>query len=303
MKTLLSTVVALSFSLSAHADWQRLQGAGMSYWLYSPASAGENNPLMINLHGCGQKADDLKELGNWEGAAEAHHMYVAIPDVPNGGVVLGCWNYYGRGHTESNNNNGNVIQLALSLRGNSNLHIDPAHIYVSGLSSGATQAMLVGCLRPDIFHGVALNSGPTLGSEMSEISSPHTTAAQAAAYCQQLGRAHSADFATQKSAFIRSDQDFLVNIQHSNNNSDALAAVYGARSKQSLDLHTVPGVNNNGTGTLWVDGNGENRVAFIINNGLAHNWAAGNSRGGNAQRYVNPNSVDFPDFLATFFER
>lgn len=112
----------------------------MSYWLYSPASAGENNPLMINLHGCGQKADDLKELGNWEGAAEAHHMYVAIPDVPNGGVVLGCWNYYGRGHTESNNNNGNVIQLALSLRGNSNLHIDPAHIYVSGLSSGATQA-------------------------------------------------------------------------------------------------------------------------------------------------------------------
>lgn len=294
MKALLLTAI-FALAPTAHADWQRLQGAGMSYWLYTPA--GGATSLMVNLHGCGQHADDLKQLGNWEGAAEKNHMMVAIPDVPNGGVVLGCWNYYGRNHTETNNDNGPLISLTESLLRDH--HID--HAFVSGLSSGATEAMVVGCLRPDLFAGVALNSGPALGSDMGEISSPRTTAAQAAQYCLQLAGSRAEYFRTQKAALIRSDQDFLVNIQHSNINAEAFARVYGATSQRSLDLGTLPGVSNGGSGTLYSGADGHDCVAFLINQGLSHNWAAGNARGGMPKNYVNPNSVDFPDFLGTFF--
>lgn len=34
---------------------------------------------MINLHGCAQKAEDLKKDGNWEITADEYNMLVALP--------------------------------------------------------------------------------------------------------------------------------------------------------------------------------------------------------------------------------
>ncbi|MGZ3651368.1 MAG: extracellular catalytic domain type 1 short-chain-length polyhydroxyalkanoate depolymerase [Bdellovibrionota bacterium] len=304
MKTLLFVLASFSFTLlqaSAAGNWQRQTFSGMSYWLYTPSSAGNSNALMINLHGCGQHADDLKTLGNWESAAEKYQMVVAIPDVPNGGVVLGCWNYYGRNHTATNNDNGVLLGLTQNLMQNSSLHIDKNRVYASGLSAGATEAVILGCLRPDLFSGVASNSGPALGSDMNEISNPHTTAAQVAQYCKQLAGNRSSYLATQKAVIIRGDQDFLVNIQHATANANGLAQVYGASAQRGFDLKGLKGSNLEGSGTNFSDASGTARVSLIINNGLQHNWAAGNQKGGQPKNYVNPNSVDLPEYLGEFF--
>lgn len=306
MKALLTAALALLVAaLSAQAGgpghWQRRSYQGMSYWLYTPASAGSANALMLNLHGCGQTADDLKELGNWESAAEKHQMIVAIPDVPNGGVFLGCWNYFGRNHTQTNNDNGPLLGLTQSLLDNAALRVDGNQIYASGLSSGATQALLLGCLRPDLFSGLASNSGPAIGSDVGEISSPTTTAAQAAHYCKQLAGDKASYFARQKTVVIRGDEDLIVNPEHAAINSHAMASLYGASGQTKLDPTALPGSNTAGGGALFSDASGIARVAVIINNGLQHNWAAGNNRDGQPTRSVNPKSVDLPEFLGTFF--
>jgi poly(3-hydroxybutyrate) depolymerase len=306
MKTLLIAFLALTASMSSafaagSGTWQRQSFQGMSYWLYTPASAGNANALVINLHGCAQKADDLKALGNWEKAAEKNQMVVAIPDVPNGGVVFGCWNYFGRNHTETNNDNGPLLGLTQSLMAAANLHIDHNRVYAAGLSSGATQALLIGCLRPDLFSGVVSNSGPTLGSAIGEISAPQTTAQDAAQYCKQLSGSHSSSLARQRAIILRGDADFLVNTQHATNNSEAFAQVYGASQSRGFDLSSLPGSNPVGTGTLYSDSAGSARVAFLINTGLQHNWAAGNDKNGQPAHYVNPKSIDLPSFIGTFF--
>ena len=116
MKLLILLWAALLLSSSpATAAWRRLPSAGLEYWIYTPAKAGPARSLVLNLHGCTQTAQDFKERGNWEATAEKHNLVVAIPDVPNGGVVLGCWDYYGADHRESNRHNGALIALTEKL--------------------------------------------------------------------------------------------------------------------------------------------------------------------------------------------
>lgn len=78
---------------SASGTWTTSTIAGMSVRLYVPESAPaleEGRALMIGLHGCVQSASVLQQAGNWQATADAYGMVVALPDAPNGGVLLGC---------------------------------------------------------------------------------------------------------------------------------------------------------------------------------------------------------------------
>ena len=123
-------------NLTAQAgDWQKTNIAGMDLWLYIPS--GNVHSLMVSLHGCDQTPDDLKVYGNWTSSADSHNMIVAIPWVPNGGVIFGCWDYYGSNHTRTNRDNGPVIDLTEKLISDKSMNIDPNQVYISGVSSGA----------------------------------------------------------------------------------------------------------------------------------------------------------------------
>lgn len=303
MKSLLSIAFCFfSAALPAEAGWQHLQGSGLEYWLYSPAGKANAGAraLMLTLHGCDQHARDLKELGNWESAAEKYGMIVAVPEVPNGGVMLGCWDYYGRDHTESNHHNGALLALTQALIANPDLHIDPAKVFASGISSGATQAMLLGCLRPDLFAGLGLAAGAALGSELSEVSRPRTTVNQAAQYCRKLAGIRGDALARQRASLIRGDEDFVVDTRHTDINAGALARVYGATQTRNFGLQNLVGSHLAGSGSLWLDGQNAPRISVIVNEGLDHSWPAGKPQGGSADRYVNPASLCYPDYLGDF---
>src|SRR5471032_1164093 len=47
--------------------------------------------------------------------------------------------------------------------------IDPKQVYVTGLSSGGGETMVLGCLAPDIFAGVGINAGPPPGTTTLQI--------------------------------------------------------------------------------------------------------------------------------------
>lgn len=168
-------------SLNVHGAWKFETLQNVQVHLYTPEKIGisksinTKRALMINLHGCSQKAEDLMKDGNWVSAADEFDMVVALPKVPNGGVIAGCWDYYGGEHTRSNKHNLAIFNLINELLKRTDLNIDSKQIYVSGLSSGGGESMVLGCLAPEIFAGIGLNAGPSTGTSSTEISRPQTS--------------------------------------------------------------------------------------------------------------------------------
>jgi poly(3-hydroxybutyrate) depolymerase len=201
---------------STFADWKVETLGGTQVQIYIPkltsALSGKNTKrsLMINLHGCAQKTEDLKKDGNWDNTADDFNMIVAIPKVPNGGVYSGCWDYYGADHTVSNRHNVVVLKIVSELLSKTELNIDADQVFVSGLSSGGGESMVLGCLAPEVFAGIGLNAGPSTGSNANEISRPSTAYATLLATCKKLGTGKEAAFKTQLTSIIYGNNDYIV---------------------------------------------------------------------------------------------
>src|SRR4051794_26483663 len=97
-KRLPAVVACLTMCLVTTAavagTWSEISVAQMQVELFvpdAPPRLAAGRPLMVNLHGCSQTGDLFRERGNWEATAEEFGMIVALPTVPNGGKIAGCW--------------------------------------------------------------------------------------------------------------------------------------------------------------------------------------------------------------------
>lgn len=282
--------------------WSTRTTAGMSTHVYLPESEPAlpaGRALMINLHGCIQTATDLREGGNWTSTADAYGMVVAIPDAPNGGVLLGCWDYYDSNHSRSNpsRHDDNLLDLVDALLADDSLGIDPDQVYISGLSSGGGETMVMGCLAPDVFAGVGINAGPTVGTSSGEIGFVATTATEARNTCTGFAGSYADGFDTQVTSVIYGSDDTTVATGYNTLNAEVMAQIYGAGSQSSFSLSGLDGANTSGSGALWSDGAGP-RVSLIQNTGMGHNWPAGDGPGGS---YITTNSINYSAYLTEFF--
>ncbi len=288
---------------SARAGWEQRVVAGMDTHVYTPDSlspVGDGRGLLLVLHGCVQTAAQLQALANVEPGADEFGVVVAIPEVPAGGVFAGCWDYYGANHTRENRHNDDLLALAEELSSEPALAVDPDQIYISGFSSGGGQAIATGCLAPDVFAGVGIAAGPSLGTEAVEIGFASTTAAAAAALCETLAGPASGDFATQLTAVHTGTSDFTVAQDYALINAEAFALRYGpGLTTETLDVAALEGHEPAGEGTLWVDGDGP-RIAWMKVTGATHAWPAGSGPGG-LNSFVEGSGVNYGWFLAEFF--
>jgi poly(3-hydroxybutyrate) depolymerase len=279
----------------ARGEWRSEMLAGMSVRLYLPSSP---EALLIALHGCTQSPDALRDRGNFEAAAEAHGAVIALPAVPNGGVVAGCWDYYGSDHTLDNKHNGPLIDLVDELL---DAHpIDPNRVYLIGLSSGGGETFVMGCLAPDRFAGIGINAGPAVGTEISEFSTVATDRDSAAAVCRMLAGGREPSFATQLTSVIQGDGDFVVARGYNRLNAEIMATIYGAGSESSFDVGSLPGMMPQGEGALWSDASGP-RVSMILVSGMGHAFPAGEGDGLETN-FVAQRGVAWPSYVLSFFE-
>ena len=287
---------------AATGSWSTETIAGMNVRLYTPASApalASGRALMVSLHGCVQTASVLQTGGNWAATAEKYGMVVALPDAPNGGVVLGCWDYYDANHsrTAPARHDDNLLDLVAALKARAALGIDAAQVYVSGLSSGGGETMVMGCLAPDVFAGIGINAGPTVGTTSGQISSVAVTQAQGKNTCTTFAGAASGSFATQLTSVVYGSNDTTVAPGYNTLNAQIMASIYGAGTSSTFSLAGLAGTNTAGSGTLYADASGP-RVSLIQNTNLGHNWPAGGGPGGS---YVSTNSIDYPAYVTKFF--
>ncbi|MCA1602385.1 MAG: PHB depolymerase family esterase [Acidobacteria bacterium] len=251
--------------------------------------------LMVSLHGCTQKATPnvINKGFNWESTAEKYGMVVVAPTSN-----FSCWDWLGDDHVRNTRESGKILDLVAALKARPNLNIDPKQVYITGLSAGAAQAFVVGCLTPDIFTGVGPNASPNLGTPFFPLNSaPTRSAAQIAASCKKMAAtdAQSNGFLnTQIISFIDGTADTIVPPAHQPLNRDGMKSVYGAISCSSFTPDSA------GTGEICKDGNGKTRISTIVLTGMPHAWPGGAGGSGGGQ-FVDYTRMNYPAYVTKYF--
>ncbi|MFN3202865.1 MAG: PHB depolymerase family esterase [Bradymonadia bacterium] len=301
-------LMALGLMLTTEAGaqgWSTDTWGGVRANVYAPAAQGRlgsGRGLLIVLHGCSQSPDALRDQGSWD-SAEEYGVVMAIPFVPNGGVVAQCWDYYDGFHTRQGKHTGPLLSMIDALLGDASLGIDPRQVYVSGLSSGATQAMLLGCLAPDVIAGVSSVAGPAPGTGIAQIAAASGTPDSVASTCRNFAGQFADDFRTQLASIAYGTQDAVVAQGYGPINAGAFASIYadggGALQQGQFDVGALPGEGAAGQGTIWSDNSGP-RVTLLQMTGANHAWPAGNGNGGFGG-FVEGRGVDYAAYLVQFF--
>lgn len=127
------------------------------YKLYTPEVApGQLAPLVVMLHGCTQDPDDFAAGTRMNEVAG--NCYVAYPGQTQGANPSKCWNWFKDG--DQRRGRGEPAILADLVRELVRDHaVDPARVYVAGLSAGGAMAVILGRAYPEIFAAVGVHSG------------------------------------------------------------------------------------------------------------------------------------------------
>lgn len=138
--------------------------------LYRPSGvqSGEQLPLVVMLHGCGQDANSFAASTRMNRIAMRERFLVLYPEQDRLANGQGCWNWFdtktGRAYGEAALIMKAVDQVCLLYP------VDRARIAVAGLSAGASMAALLVTRHPGRFKAVVMHSGIPPGTAHSTLS-------------------------------------------------------------------------------------------------------------------------------------
>jgi poly(hydroxyalkanoate) depolymerase family esterase len=134
------------------------------YKLFVPAGhAGETLGLIVMLHGCTQTPDDFAAGTRMNEVAAERGFLVLYPAQAPRSNQSKCWNWFQPG--DQRRGGGEPDLLASLTRHIVQTHpVDPARVYVAGLSAGGAMADILGREYPDVFAAVGVHSGLPQGA-------------------------------------------------------------------------------------------------------------------------------------------
>jgi poly(hydroxyalkanoate) depolymerase family esterase len=133
------------------------------YRLFVPAIRnGKPRALVLMLHGCTQNPDDFARGTRMNTLGAAHEVLVLYPAQTRQANAQGCWNWFK--HNHQTRERGEPALLAAMTQHIAASHgVDPAHIYVAGLSAGGAMAAILAATHPDVFAAAGIHSGLAAG--------------------------------------------------------------------------------------------------------------------------------------------
>lgn len=127
-------------------------------WLPSGYRKEKPVPLMLMLHGCMQKAEDLAALAGMNDLADENNFLVAYPQQVATANPLSCWNWFDPKHQARDAGEpALIVAIVQDIR--SAYSIDDKRIYVVGISAGAAMAVVMAATYPELFAGLGVMAG------------------------------------------------------------------------------------------------------------------------------------------------
>jgi poly(hydroxyalkanoate) depolymerase family esterase len=259
---------------------------GRDYKLYIPPQAGQRPlPLVVMLHGCTQDPDDFAAGTGMNESARAQGFFVLYPAQSQKANAHRCWNWFKHNHQERGR--GEPGLLAGMVRDVMAHHsIDPARVFVAGLSAGGAMAAIMGETYPDLFAAVGVHSGLAAGSANDL---PSALGAMKRSAAKASGTASGVP-----TIVFHGDADGTV---HPGNGAHVIAAsIHPAADVQAEQGLAAGGHRYTRHLHRGTDG-GQVLAEHWVVHGAAHAWSGGSAKGS----YTDPRGPDATTEMLRFF--
>lgn len=257
------------------------------YRLYVPGRVLTQPPaLLVMLHGCTQSPEDFAAGTGMNALAEAEGWLVVYPAQPQSANSARCWNWFNA--ADQSRDGGEPAIIAGITRAVMAAHdVDPARVYVAGLSAGGAAAAIMGAAYPDLFAAVGVHSGLPRGAA-TDMSSAFAAMRQGSA-----GHAPGRGPAMPTIVF-HGDLDRTV---HPVNGEHVLAqAGAGAALTTHVSRESPPG-RHAYTRTVHTDAQRRPVLEHWLLHGAGHAWSGGSAAGS----YTDPQGPDASREMMRFF--
>jgi poly(hydroxyalkanoate) depolymerase family esterase len=133
---------------------------------YVPRATDKSSALVVVLHGCTQDAASYDHGSGWSRLADEQGFALLFPEQQRGNNANLCFNWFNAGDTRRDSGEALSIRqmVAAMVAGHG---IDPARIFVTGLSAGGAMASVMLATYPDVFAGGAIIAGLPYGTAAS----------------------------------------------------------------------------------------------------------------------------------------
>jgi poly(hydroxyalkanoate) depolymerase family esterase len=256
------------------------------YRLYVPAKLPSGQvPLIVMMHGCTQSPEDFASGTGMNHLAEELGFIIAWPAQTNGANMQKCWNWYrpedqARDRGEPGVIAGIVADILTSH------DVDPARIYIAGLSAGGAIAAIMGAAYPEVFAAVGVHSGLPVGA------------------ARDMPSAFSAMRSGAEGSSLRTSVPTIVfhgladSTVHPSNGDAVIAQSLGRKHKTKRSR--VDGTSDGGRSyqlTRHALPDGTTKAEHWEIDGAGHAWAGGHSSGS----YTDPDGPNASREMVRFF--
>jgi poly(hydroxyalkanoate) depolymerase family esterase len=260
------------------------------YKVYVPSGAeGRALPLIVMLHGCSQNPDDFAVGTGMNRLAEERGVIVAYPGQPSSANPSTCWNWFDPAHQDRDQGEPAIL-AGITRAMMAEFSVDPARVFVAGLSAGGAMAATLSATYPELYAAAGVHSGLPHGAA-ADLPSAFAAMSGGAKPSTQRKRAKVAV----RTIVFHGANDRTV----APANAEAiLADVRAGLSEPAQELMQDGAAGGRAyTRTLVTDGRGVPHAESWTVQGLGHAWSGGNREGS----FADPHGPDASREMLRFF--